>query len=276
MASSSRGRQNIDNEEPAGDDGALSNQSLTSQKKKRYKKKKKKSKKDLTWYHPLYKAALKGDWESARQFFDLEPDAVTAEITLASRTALHITVGAGHATPFIDKLVDLMSLEALALTEDDGCTALGYAGINGNTKAAEILVRKNPNLPNMYQHWKHIPLRLAAKYGHRDTLVFLLSVTDNTLFTGRAGISILKHLIVAGFHDVALNLVKRYPGLASYRDRKKDGQKGMNKADDKDGRRDHPSILFSWNSLGISQWDSSHILATAYLLMFVSAAPTLY
>lgn len=65
---------------------------------------KKEPEKDLNWYLPLYKAALKGDWESARKFFDQDPEAVTAKITEVSETALHIAAGKGKAISFLKKI----------------------------------------------------------------------------------------------------------------------------------------------------------------------------
>ncbi|KAF6139452.1 hypothetical protein GIB67_026294 [Kingdonia uniflora] len=248
-ASSSREHKDIDTEEPAGH-GVLPNPSLHSENKKKGKEKEvlpvlteEKKKKDLTQYQPLYRAALKGDWRSARHFFDLHSDAVTAEITSTSATALHVAVGAGHATPFVEKLVELMPLEALTLRDNDGRTALCFAGISGNTKAAEILVRKNPDLPNLHNHWRQIPLGYAAKYGHKETLLYLLSVTNNSLFSGMYGVWFLNHLIVTGFHDVALHLVEQHPGLASYREQKKDDPKCKAKVNDGNGDDDELSSL---------------------------------
>ncbi|KAF6139449.1 hypothetical protein GIB67_026291 [Kingdonia uniflora] len=175
-----------------------------------------KNQKDISWYHPLYKAALKADWESARRFFDLDPDAVTAKITSTSRTALQVAIGAGHSTGFVENLVELMPLEALSLKDSDDCNALCYTGITGNTKAAEILVRKNLDLAQMQDNWRKVPVLDGAQYGHRDTVMYLLSVTNDSLFTGMIGIWILNHLIVVGLYDIALHLVQKYPGLATY------------------------------------------------------------
>ncbi|KAL0374585.1 UNVERIFIED_CONTAM: hypothetical protein Sradi_3374200 [Sesamum radiatum] len=79
---------------------------------------KKEPEKDLNCYLPLYKAALNGDWESARNFFDQDPDAVTAKITKVSETALHIAVGTGKAKNFVKELLELIPIEAIATLRD--------------------------------------------------------------------------------------------------------------------------------------------------------------
>ncbi|KAF6150614.1 hypothetical protein GIB67_022226 [Kingdonia uniflora] len=127
--------------------------------------------KNISWYLPLYEVALKGDWESANRFFDLHPDAIIVKLPQVHMTALHIAVGAGHSNHFVEKLVELMPLKALQLQTEEGDSALAYAAITGNTTAVEIIIRKDPNLPNMQNAKGKIPLRYAAQHGHRDTVV---------------------------------------------------------------------------------------------------------
>ncbi|KAI6668724.1 hypothetical protein NL676_007216 [Syzygium grande] len=46
--------------------------------------------KDGPHYRPLLQAAFKGDWESAKRFFERDPPSKTAKITGRSETVLHI------------------------------------------------------------------------------------------------------------------------------------------------------------------------------------------
>ncbi|PIN24768.1 hypothetical protein CDL12_02492 [Handroanthus impetiginosus] len=176
--------------------------------------------KDLNWYLPLYKAALKGDWESARSFFDQDPDAVTAKITKASETALHIAVGTGKAKNFVEELLNLISTEALVnLRDQAGQTALHYAAIFGNVEAAKLLVSKDPVLTNTQSGSFLLPIHLAAGYANKDMVSYLLTVTrddmDPNPFADKSGVHLLNLVIRAEFYDLALYIVQLYPSLAT-------------------------------------------------------------
>ncbi|KAK4428781.1 hypothetical protein Salat_1178000 [Sesamum alatum] len=183
---------------------------------------KKEPEKDLNLYLPLYKAALNGDWESARNFFDQYPDAVTAKITKVSETALHIAVGTGKAKNFVKELLELIPTEALATLRDQaGQTALHYAAIFGNVEAAKLLVSKDPGLTNTLSDAFFLPIHLAALYANKDMVSYLLTVTrddiDPNPFADKSGVDLLNLVILAEFYDLALYLVQLYPCLATLR-----------------------------------------------------------
>ncbi|KAG5549340.1 hypothetical protein RHGRI_014632 [Rhododendron griersonianum] len=104
--------------------------------------------KDEYWRNiSLLKAALRGDWDAARRFLVKDERAITAPITNVFETVLHIAVGIGErAIHFVEKLVVLMPVGALILREKHGDTALHTASMVGNTRAAVVLVKKNPDL----------------------------------------------------------------------------------------------------------------------------------
>ncbi|KAL7193989.1 hypothetical protein ACSBR2_025599 [Camellia fascicularis] len=133
--------------------------------------------KDYWRYTPLQNAALRGDWDSAKRFFDQDPDALTAHITSKKETALHLTIKNGRSIEFVEKLLDLMPPEALALRTISGETALNSAAQYGNTKAAVILVEKHPTSLCIGNDENWLPLHSAANNGYKDTLLYLLSVT---------------------------------------------------------------------------------------------------
>lgn len=178
-------------------------------------------KKDLNWYLPLYKFAIKGNWESARIFLDRDPDAVTAMITETSKTVLHIAVETGKAVHFVEKLLELIPPEALeSMTDLEGETALHLAARVGNIEAAKLLVSKNPRLPNILaKKPAQVPLHFAAAIGQREMVSYLMTVTRDDVepnpFANEAGVTLLNLVIVAEFYDVALQLVQRYPRLAT-------------------------------------------------------------
>ncbi|KAI3443540.1 hypothetical protein Pfo_000205 [Paulownia fortunei] len=174
---------------------------------------------DLNCYLPLYKAAIRGDWESASKFFDSNPDAVAARITKNLETVLHIAVGRSEAISFVEKLVELMPADAFPLKSKFSETALHYAAKYGNTKAAKLLVAQDPGLPHIWSDTNLLPLHLAALFGHKEMVLYLLTVTrDNEVpnpFTDQPGITLLISIVHSGFYDVALDLVRRYPKLAT-------------------------------------------------------------
>ncbi|KAK2986147.1 hypothetical protein RJ640_026471 [Escallonia rubra] len=182
---------------------------------------------DLIRYRPLYKAAVRGDWKTAERFFDQDKHAVTARISKCSETAVQIAAATGRATLFLEKLVHMMPPEALLLQSKSGYTALSFAATAGNTKAVTALVEKNPSSLYIRSRDGQLPLHLAAEYAHKDTLLYLLRVTEEDVgssppFAGQSGFELLVDVIISEFFDIALDLVKRFPDLATviprYRD----------------------------------------------------------
>ncbi|KAF5959081.1 hypothetical protein HYC85_000290 [Camellia sinensis] len=130
-------------------------------------------------YVPLHKAAIKGDWKMANKFIEQEPDiAIRAGITEDSETMLIVAVKSERRNKFVKELVERMSPEDLALGDTRKTTALHRAAGAGNMDAAELLVNKNPHLPNAQTYDKRIPLYFAAARGHRKMVLYLLSVTN--------------------------------------------------------------------------------------------------
>ncbi|KAG8644407.1 protein ACCELERATED CELL DEATH 6 [Manihot esculenta] len=176
-------------------------------------------------YLPLYKAALHGDWITAKRIFDSDSNALTAKILGLHETALHVSISAGHSIEFVQKLVDRMSADELGIKNKYGDTPLHYAGVAGNTAAAKLLVNKNPKLPQERNSNNDTPLHRAAAYAHEDTVQYLLLVTEDeedpirsSPFTDEDGVRLLNLLIIADFYNIALRVLKRNPGLARKRD----------------------------------------------------------
>ncbi|GMP74009.1 hypothetical protein CsSME_00031549 [Camellia sinensis var. sinensis] len=162
--------------------------------------------KDEKWrYIPLLHAALRGDWDSAKRIFDQDEAAFTANITDYEETALHVSVSSARSIDFVKKLVDLMPAEALELPNVYGMTALHNAAGIGNTKAATILVDKHPASLYISDNLNWLPLHWAADCGHKETLLYLLSVTkeDHPVsmpFACSSGAQLLSRVVASEFY----------------------------------------------------------------------------
>ncbi|XP_019196820.1 PREDICTED: ankyrin repeat-containing protein ITN1-like [Ipomoea nil] len=175
--------------------------------------------KDMNFYLPLYKAAIRGDWEGARRFFDRDRDAVTAKITKDSETVLHVAVARSKAIYFVSKLLEVMPSDALRTTNRFHETALHFAAKFGNVEAAKLLVSQDPGLPSIWNDSNCLPLHSAALFGHKEMVIYLLTVTGEHVrpnpFADKPGITLMMLLVHSGFYDVALDLLLHHPQLAS-------------------------------------------------------------
>lgn len=171
----------------------------------------------FTVYVPLFLASLRGDWNLAREFLNLNPQAVRATITRNSETALHIAAGAKHVT-FVQELVELMEPIDLEMKNNDGNTALCFAAVSGIMKIAEAMVRKNNKLPSIRGSMRATPLLMAALLGHKDMVWYLYSVTKEDDLTDEDLIGLLVAVINADLFDIALAILQHNPQLATARD----------------------------------------------------------
>ncbi|RWR75694.1 ankyrin repeat-containing protein [Cinnamomum micranthum f. kanehirae] len=183
---------------------------------------------DFNYYRPLYLAALSGNWESARKFFERDQNAMTAKISISSMTALHVAVSNGQAE-FVEKLIELMPSEALAIHDGWCYTPLHYAAMSGNIRIAKALVRKNRALLQITDLDGRTPLRTAAAFvapEHKELVWFLAKETTDASpvcpFTGKWAGELIVLLTHGGFHDISLYLLQRYPNLCTAQDT--DGQ----------------------------------------------------
>ncbi|KAL9690442.1 hypothetical protein QQ045_010840 [Rhodiola kirilowii] len=139
-------------------------------------------------------------------------------------TGLMVAVGSGRpeTAEFVEKLLDVLTPSDLEMTDKDGRTALGIAAMVGNMKAAELLVLKNPNLPNISSGYAAgFPIHCAAEYGHKKLLLYLLKVTTNKAYLnpfGRYGYGkkLLSDILKAEFYDVAVFLMIKHEGVSQW------------------------------------------------------------
>ncbi|KAF7129617.1 hypothetical protein RHSIM_Rhsim10G0137600 [Rhododendron simsii] len=175
-------------------------------------------------YQTLYTAIENGDWEETKRLLDLQDNAVSARITSNGDTALHVAILAGHLG-IADELVKLMSADDLEITNEFGSTALSLAAINGCTKLAKAMVKKNPKLVTISNNLHidgAIPVIVASLYNRKDMVHYLYKVTPIDELSpekGHNGSTLLHCLIIAEIYDVALKLLEEYPKLGLTKDR---------------------------------------------------------
>ncbi|KAA8539152.1 hypothetical protein F0562_025844 [Nyssa sinensis] len=169
-------------------------------------------------YLPLLKAAVSGDWKSAKKFLEQRPDAVEAAITASDQTALMVALRSLPGINFVKKLVDLMSREDLEVVDCFGRTALHHAAARGKVEGAKLVVSKNPDLPNIGDTGEDLPIRVAARCGRREMVLYLMGVTEEDgktkPFEGEPGVKFVNDLIYRDLYDIALSVVQRFPKLA--------------------------------------------------------------
>ncbi|KAL5755738.1 hypothetical protein ACOSQ2_020484 [Xanthoceras sorbifolium] len=172
----------------------------------------------------LYTAALEGDWESADRVIKQNGKVLTAEISMLSMTALHVAAFSGHSK-FVEKLIEQMTPEEVAVKDFSGNTALHHAATTGNLNVAIALLRKNCGLTEVQGNQGFLPLLTAVVYGAdkgKEMAWFLAMRTENPFVeTGTTSVcNLLLELTHAGFHDITLYLLRRFPELATYREDK--------------------------------------------------------
>ncbi|XP_048133982.1 uncharacterized protein LOC115731069 [Rhodamnia argentea] len=176
------------------------------------------------YYRPLLQAAFKGDWESAKRFFERDSASKMAKITSKSQTVLHLAT-LSEQDQFVESLIELLSQypEVLETVDCNGRTALHNSVMCGRIRMVEALVRSNPNLTQLADNEGRVPLGISAKEAsmHKEIAWFLAkSTTDNgpsQPFSSQSAIDTILDLTHSGHHDITLYLVKKYPHLISMR-----------------------------------------------------------
>ncbi|RZC86945.1 hypothetical protein C5167_030295 [Papaver somniferum] len=170
----------------------------------------------------LWDALEEWDWGKAIEYLKRNPEAMKEGLTNDSWTALHLALYRKIEMVHVEEIVKLTPPEVLEYkTRDEkGFTALHFAAMFGNTKAAEMMVNKNSRLTQIPSTAKGlIPLEVALRhvtFGQKETVKYLYSVTKNvdpSPFQGPKGAELLCTTIDANFYDLAVCLVKRFPEL---------------------------------------------------------------
>ncbi|XP_057995721.1 ankyrin repeat-containing protein NPR4-like [Hevea brasiliensis] len=167
-----------------------------------------------------------GNWEIAERVLEKFPEYAKAYINEQGETALHIATAANHPR-FVEQLVNknkqcLYIGTCTGENGDKGNTAFFYAAASGNVKIAQLMLKKDSNLAMIPRRQNVLPIHTAALLGHGKMVRWLYKETKSKLHTkqNKDLISLLVALIDSDIHDIAMDLVKAKPGLATEKDRK--------------------------------------------------------
>ena len=120
-------------------------------------------------YASFEKNIRKGEWDAANQFISSNPEAMTAEISIFGRTALHIAIFEGHMN-IVEELVKIMSEENLKIKDASGFTVLGYCAKVGNIQMAKCIIGKSRTLLSIGNGiFDLIPVVVALTYNPNVT-----------------------------------------------------------------------------------------------------------
>ncbi|XP_076936836.1 uncharacterized protein LOC143604153, partial [Bidens hawaiensis] len=170
--------------------------------------------KNFTQYLELYKAVVGGDMNTLQKILDEDPTVVRAVITGASETPLIVASHKKTNFNLIKKLISLMSPPDLAMQNSFGRTAIFGAAAVGDVEAMHEMVKKNPNLPHICDMYNQLPIHHAAYAGEKDSVDYLLQVTNiKEVLDELKRLRLVHALISGGFYDICLSLLKSFPEL---------------------------------------------------------------
>ncbi|XP_070661029.1 ankyrin repeat-containing protein NPR4-like isoform X8 [Malus domestica] len=169
-------------------------------------------------HQPLIHAVAKGDWDSAKNYLTLHPDAVRERGSLSGSTALHIAVSMENEH-MAKELVEWMTEGDLEIEDANGATALALATLIA-PEVARCIIEKNKRLLCIpCNPLNMIPLIKACHGGQWELARYLYSVTPLEALTltqdnYRTSADLISHCFSSKELDIALDLIQRCPNLA--------------------------------------------------------------
>lgn len=124
----------------------------------------------------MYKAALEGDWVAAGVVLARNPNLAHDHITEEKDRVLHVAVAREHEE-FVQKLVQNMSPDDVALLDGHDYTACCYAAVSGAVRVADLILQRNPSLSVSRDINGATPLHKAALHGNGEMVSYLLKWT---------------------------------------------------------------------------------------------------
>ncbi|KAJ0745297.1 putative ankyrin repeat-containing domain-containing protein [Helianthus annuus] len=162
------------------------------------------------------------DWDTAEQIFLEDNDALINKLNIDGCRTLHIAIGNPNNIMILQNLLERINPESLpTLVNNKQQNALHYAAILDNTKAAKMLVEKNPRLLFAVDYQKYLPIQKAIFNSHKATFDYLLGACKQYIglskkhgypdpFKGEKGVSLLDNIILSGFLGELLNILLKW------------------------------------------------------------------
>ncbi|KAL1359294.1 hypothetical protein HN51_004582 [Arachis hypogaea] len=163
---------------------------------------------------PLLKVALKGDWNAAKHMIEQDDRLLRAAIVKRSgKTLLQVAAGSNHVH-FVQELLKKLDPHDLELKDKNKNNAFCSAAASGNMKIADMMIKKNGELPKKRGGVGMTPLYLAALQGKNGMTRHLFPMTSGILDEEDKRF-IFFLLLQNGLYDLALQMLEENKGLAS-------------------------------------------------------------
>ncbi|XP_021725674.1 uncharacterized protein LOC110692909 [Chenopodium quinoa] len=165
----------------------------------------------------LYKAALCGDWEVAKEIHNIHPNCFMEKISRKGDTALHIAAAGGRYN-FVKELLAhaCPTAEQLELRNNLDNTAFCLAAASGVLEIVQEMQGINPKLPNIPGSHDMKPVLIAALLGHGAMVRHLSPYCFDDLSEDDR-IDLLISAINTDLYDVALEILGKDEKLAIVR-----------------------------------------------------------
>ncbi|XP_060674603.1 uncharacterized protein LOC132804341 [Ziziphus jujuba] len=121
-----------------------------------------------------YLAALEGDWERMKRFYEKNKEALFDPLTVTNDTPFHIAVYSRTKSP-LEELIQMVPNPPIEKADDKKCTPLHEAAAIGNVEAAQVLVRCSPEQLEARNAVGETPMYRAAAFGMTEVVKYLAS-----------------------------------------------------------------------------------------------------
>lgn len=150
-----------------------------------------------------YRAALKGDWQGMKRFYERNKEAAAFPLTVTNDTLLHVAIYSRSKNP-LQELLQIVP-DAFSKPNDMQNTPLHEAAAIGNIEAAEILVCCSAKQLDVKNALGETPLFRAAAFGMTDMVKYLTSEVwrvqgDMQIQRIRNDETSLLHIAIIGLH----------------------------------------------------------------------------
>ncbi|KAH6781337.1 hypothetical protein C2S51_006630 [Perilla frutescens var. frutescens] len=162
----------------------------------------------------MYNAVINGDWAPAEKILSRDRSLAFEKLTKTGDRALHLSVCRKN-TQFVQQLVNhVVDPSKLELLDGRGYSACCYAAKTDEVDAAEIMMKKNPNLCNIRNKHRTTPLQLAVFYGKKKSAMRFLRSAQVHDLSEEEWVELLLVSIRSKMYGVALEILEKDGSLA--------------------------------------------------------------